>query len=83
MATISQLFMYREDYAGAHDCLEGVRETMEPGDPGRSCRQYCVVGKQGRGSRRATALRRKACGYRVSRRYHALLCWGNQEVERD
>ncbi len=39
MATISRLFMHREDYAGAHDCLEGVRETMEPGDPGRSCRQ--------------------------------------------
>jgi hypothetical protein len=82
MATISRLFMHREDYAGAHDCLEGVRETMEPGDPGRSCRQHFVVGKQGRVSKRATALHRKVCGYRVSRRHHASLCWGNQEVER-
>jgi hypothetical protein len=82
MATISRLFMHREDYAGAQDGLEGVRETMEPGDPGRSCRQHYVVGKQGRGSRRATTLRRKACGYRVSRRHHASLGWGNQEVER-
>ncbi len=28
---MSQMFMHREDYAGAHGCLEGVRETMEPG----------------------------------------------------
>jgi len=82
MATISRMFMYREDYAGAHDYLEGVRETMEPGDPGRSCRQHYVVGKQGRGLRRVTALRRKDCGHRASRRHHASLCWGNQEVER-
>jgi hypothetical protein len=82
MATISQMFMHREDDAGAHDGLEGVRATMEPGDPGRSCRQYEVIGKQERGSRRAAALCGKTCGYRIARRHHASLCWGNQEVER-